>query len=258
MSREVPAFTADVYAPPAHPYVLCLPVLNENGRVHAQLERLKPFLSLVDLIIADGGSTDGSTAAGTMRSMGARALLTKTGPGRLSAQLRMALAWSLDQGYAGVILMDGNNKDDPSAIPSFISALESGVDHVQGSRYIPGGRAVNTPFLRHWGVQLIHAPLISLSAGHRYTDTTNGFRAYSRRLLEHQRVQPFRDIFMNYELHYYLAIQAGRLGFRIREVPVTREYPSAGPTPTKISGWKGYADVLAGLLKAAFRKYDVI
>ncbi len=100
---------------------------------------------------------------------------------------------------------------------------------MQGSRFVPGGRAVRTPWARYLGIRLLHAPLISLAAGHRYTDTTNGFRAYSARFLSDPRVAPFRDVFSAYELHYYLAIRAARLGFRVAELPVTRTYPSHGP-----------------------------
>ena len=56
----------------------------------------------------------------------------------------------------------------------------------------------------------------------RSTDTTNGFRAYSRRLLADDRVQPLRDVFAASELYYYLAIRTARLGFRVIETPVTR------------------------------------
>jgi dolichol-phosphate mannosyltransferase len=103
---------------------------------------------------------------------------------------------------------------------------------------------------------ILHAPVISLSAGFRYTDTTNGFRAYSRKFLEDARVQPFRDVFEKYELHYYLAIQAARLGFKVKEIPVTRAYPKGEPTPTKISPLKGNALIIKTLFKAAFRQYD--
>src|SRR5690606_15118792 len=111
----------------------------------------------------------------------------------------------------GVIAIDGNDKDDPTAIPAFAAALDRGVDHVQGSRYLPGGHHEHTPLLRHAGVRLLHAPLISRAAGVRYTDTTNGFRGYSATLLRDPRVQPFRHVFSRYELHYYLAIRAGEL-----------------------------------------------
>jgi hypothetical protein len=169
--------------------------------------------------------------------------------------MRMALAHALRQGYEGVLVMDGNNKDDPRAIPRLVRALDEGMDHAQGSRFIAGGRGVNTPPLRYWAIKLLHAPLLSLASGFRYTDTTNGFRGYSRRFLLDPRVQPFRDVFSDYELHYYLALRAAELGYRVREVPVTRTYPARGGVPTKIHGWHGNWRVLRTLLAVCLRRY---
>ena len=121
-----------------------------------------------------------------------------------------------------------------------------------------GCRAVATPPGRLLGIRLLDATLISLAAGFRYTDTTNGFRAYSRRFLLDDRVAPFRDVFSRYELHYYLAIRAARLGFVVRELPVTREYPATGPTPTKISPIRGNLLVLRTLLAACLHRFDPV
>lgn len=254
--REVPAHRVTTLAPRRHRYCVCVFVLNEGERIRSQLAKMRPLAAQVDLVIADGGSTDGAVAPEVLAPMGVRTLLTKTGPGKLSAQMRMALAWAMEEGYEGVVVIDGNDKDDPSAIPAFVRALEEGYDHVQGSRYVPGGVAVNTPPSRHWGVKLLHAPLISLSAGTRYTDTTNGFRAYSRRLLADPRVAPLRDVFQAYELHYYLAIRAARLGYRVLELPVTRAYPREGRVPTKISPFRGNLRVLRTLFQACLHRYD--
>jgi hypothetical protein len=253
---EVPEFTADVLAPRRARYAACVFVVNEGLRIAAQLDRMRPLSDRVDIIIADGGSSDGSLALEWLRAAGVNTLLTKRGPGKLSAQMRMALAFALRRGYEGVIVIDGNNKDDPVAIPGFMRALDEGFDHVQGSRFIPGGRAINTPWPRLLAVTLIHAPLISLASRYRYTDTTNGFRAYSRRLLLDARVAPFRDVFARYELHYYLAIRAARLGYRICEQPVTRAYPAAGKVPTKISKFRGNSLVLMTLFRACLGKYN--
>ena len=231
---QVPAFHHLSISEKRSRVCVCVPVINEGARIQAQLLRMRPIAAELDVVIADGGSTDGSLDEARLREHGVRALLTKTGPGRLSAQMRMAMAWGLEQGYEGFVFIDGNNKDDPSAIPSFARALDEGWDHVQGSRYVPGGRAIHTPWSRHLGVTLLHAPLISVAARFRYTDTTNGFRAYSARLLTDPRVQPFRDVFVAYELHYYLAIRAARLRMRVKELPTTREYPRGERTPTKI------------------------
>jgi glycosyltransferase involved in cell wall biosynthesis len=255
---QVPDYNVWEYFEKRHRYCVCVFVINEGEKIQKQLRAMAAFATQLDIIIADGGSTDRSLEPEFLKSNGIRTLLVKTGPGKLSAQMRMAFAYALTQGYAGIVTIDGNNKDDPAALPQFITALDEGYDHIQGSRFIPGGKAVNTPWQRLIGVKLMHAPLISLSSGFHYTDTTNGFRAYSRRLLLDPRVAPFRDVFVAYELHYYLAIRAARLGFRLLEVPVTRRYPASGGVPTKISPLKGNLSVLITLFKACLRQFDPI
>ena len=253
---ELPAYTVNALRPRRAKYALAVFVLNEGDRVRAQLEKMRALAAIVDIVIVDGGSTDGALAEERLRKCDVRALLVKQGPGALSAQMRVGLYWCLEQGYDGIITIDGNDKDDSSAVPAFVAALDRGVDHVQGSRYISGGRGIRTPLSRHLGVTLLHAPVMSLAAHMRYTDTTNGFRAYSARFLRDPRVLPFRHVFQRYELHYYLAIRAARLGFRVLELPVTRAYPESGGVPTKIKGWRGNLSVLRALWDAARGHFD--
>jgi dolichol-phosphate mannosyltransferase len=252
----LPAHRVEVFAPRVHPHVVLIPVINEGERIRAQLSRMHERDLSVDVAIVDGGSTDGSLEADFLGAAGVRALIVKMGPGRLSAQLRIGFAWAIDEGYAGIVTIDGNGKDDIAAIPSFVRALDEGWDFVQGSRYISGGHAVNTPWDRTAAVRCLHAPILSLGARFRYTDTTNGFRAFSARFLLDPRVQPFRAVFDTYNLHYYLSVRASRLGFRVRELPVTRTYPSAGPVPSKIAGMRGRIEILKQALIAAAGGYD--
>lgn len=252
----VPAHERYVFNERRHDYCVVVFAINEGERVRRQLRLMSPMATDIDIVVADGGSTDGSLAAESLDEFQLRALLVKRDEGRLSAQMRMAIAFALEEGYRGIVVVDGNGKDDVGAIPRMLELLAAGYDHVQGSRYVPGGQGINTPPLRHLAVRALHAPLISLAARTKYTDTTNGFRAYSRRLLEDPRVQPLRDIFVGYELHYYLAIRAARLGFRVVETPVTRRYPEAGKTPTKISPVKGNLLVLRTLAAAVLGRFD--
>lgn len=253
---DVPAGEVLEFRAKATKYCAIIPILNEGERIQRQLVRMNDVSGIADIVIVDGGSTDGALTEKILIEQNVRAFLKKTGPGRLSAQLRLGLSYAINEGYEGCILIDGNNKDNPAAIPDFVNLLEEGCDHVQGSRFIPGGVAINTPPARLWGIRLLHAPLISLSAGFCYTDTTNGFRAYSRKFLLDPRVQPFRDVFSCYELHYYLAIRAAELGFRVVETPVERSYPVKGKVPTKIKGLRGNLKVLKTLFKACFHKFD--
>lgn len=253
---QVPDFEAVEFRPRRTRYCLCVPVINEGERIRNQLQAMQPFASLVDVIITDGGSVDGSLDHGVLKDNQVRTLLVKKGPGKLSAQLRIAYAYALRQGYEGIITVDGNNKDGVDAIPRFANELDRGTDLTQGSRYLPGGAAINTPFSRTVAVKLLHIPAISLAAGFRYSDTTNGFRAYSRRLLLHPDVQPFRDIFDTYELLWYMSARAPRTGHIVREIPVTREYPQSGPTPTKVRFVRGNLAIIKSLLRLLRGHYN--
>ncbi|MFZ3009919.1 MAG: glycosyltransferase family 2 protein [Candidatus Microsaccharimonas sp.] len=253
-----PDFNLNEINPKNSDYCVCVFVINEGERIQKQLRSMKKYTKSIDIVVADGGSTDGSLEKSFLKEQGIRALLTKTGKGKLSAQMRMAFAWALNEGYKGVVVVDGNGKDDISAIPSFVKLLKEGYDHIQGSRFIPGGKAVNTPLSREIGLHFIHAPLISIASRKRHTDTTNGFRGYSAKLLSDKDISVFRDVFMTYELHYYLAIESSRRKqYRTIEAPVTRTYPKTGKTPTKISPIKGNLHVLGVLFKAVAGKYKL-
>ena len=116
--------------------------------------------------------------------------------------------------------------------------------------------AINTPFIRTLSVRLIHAPVISLTAHQIFTDTTNAYRAYSRRYLTDKRVQPLRDIFMTYELLAYLSVRATQIGMKACEIPVTRAYPKTGKTPTKISFFRGNSELMKILFCNLLGKYN--
>jgi dolichol-phosphate mannosyltransferase len=247
----VPRFTAIEYISKQTKYCILIPIINEGARIISELKRAQKHEidKLADIIICDGGSTDGCTDNTKLKSLGINSLLIKQDVGKQGAQLRMGIWWALDRGYEGIITIDGNDKDSIEDVPRFIQKLDEGYDFVQGSRFIKGGKAINTPFLRYLSVRLIHAPIISLTAKELFTDTTNAYRAYSRKYLTHPKVQPLRDIFMTYELLAYLSIRASQLKLKTCEVPVARVYPKKGKMPTKISFFKGNFELLKILFK---------
>ena len=252
---QVPSYNSYEFDEKHNKYCVCVFVINEGVKFLTQLDSMANYSDRIDIVVADGGSSDGSTEHKGLMSRSVNTLLVKKGQGKLGSQMRMAFAWALERGYEGVVVIDGNGKDDVSAIPSFVDALNAGFDHVQGSRFIKGGYHENTPLSRLLGVKLLHAPLLSLFSGYRYTDTTNGFRAYSKALLSSSGLDLFRNKFLGYELHYYLALMAPKLGFLCKELPVTRKYPAEGKVPTKISPIKGSLQVIRLLFNVCVGKY---
>ena len=253
---KTPKHDYHVFRPKKTKYCICIPVINEGEKIKKQLSRMKPFSQLADIFILDGfgGSKDGSTKKTFLKSNNVRALLTLQEPGKQGTQLRMGFARALREGYEGIIQIDGNNKDGVNAIPRFIKALDEGFDYVQGSRFIKGGKHVNTPFMRTIGVRVIASPLLCLFSGHWYTDVTNGFRGYSKKYLLNPKVKPFRNIFVRYEFNLYLTTRANQLGFKTKEIPVERKYPK-GKVPTKISPIKGNSDFFLTVFKVGLKKY---
>jgi glycosyltransferase involved in cell wall biosynthesis len=206
--QGVPDYEIKFYGEKKHKIALIIPVLNEGSRIVTQLNEMRNLDLEVDLIIADGGSQDGLHEFIESGNFKVHAFLTKKGSGRLSAQLRMGFHYCMTQKYEAVITMDGNNKDDPTGVNEVIKALGSGSDFVQGSRFIAGGKAINTPTLRFLAIRFLHAPVTSLASRFWYTDTTNGFRGHSERLIQHPEIQVFREIFFSYELLAYIPIRA--------------------------------------------------
>lgn len=253
----VPRFECSEYQEKTKDYVVLIPIINEGDRIIRELKRAFRYgvADHADIVICDGGSTDGCTAESRLRKLRVNSLLIKQDTGKQGAQLRMGIWWALERGYRGIITIDGNNKDSIEDVPRFIDKLKQGYDYVQGSRFIKGGRAIRTPFVRAVSVRLLHAPIISLTARHRFTDTTNAYRAYSAEYLRDDRVQPLRDIFMTYELLAYLSVRATQIGRRACEIPVTRAYPKSGKVPTKISFLKGNSELMKILLLNAAGVY---
>lgn len=254
----VPKFLCNEYEAKNNKYCVLIPIINEGKRIHKELQRAKDnhIYQYADIIICDGNSTDGSTEESILRKLKVNTLLVKQDAGKQGAQLRMGIWWALQRGYKGIITVDGNNKDSIEDVPKFIEKLEEGYDFIQGSRFVKGGKAINTPFIRYISVRLIHAPIISLTAKHWFTDTTNAYRGYSAQYLSDERVKPCRDIFMTYELLAYLSVRATQLGYKACEIPVTRAYPAKGKVPTKISFFKGNSELMKILLKNMVGSYN--
>ncbi len=238
-------------------YCICIPIINEGARIADELRRSMEhgINKKADIIICDGGSNDGCTEHQLLKSLGVNTLLVKCDTGRQGAQFRMGFYFAMQRGYEGIITIDGNDKDSIQDVPKFISKLDEGYDFIQGSRFVKGGRAINTPLSRYLAVRLLHAPIISATAKHKFTDTTNAFRAYSKKYLTDDRVKPLRDVFMTYELLAYLSVRASQIGMRVCEVPVTRAYPKQKKIPTKIKGIHGNKQLLKILFDNKRGKY---
>jgi dolichol-phosphate mannosyltransferase len=216
----------------AVPRIVAIPVaFNEEHAIGKVLDRLKE-VSGIDVAVVDDGSTD--RTASVVRDRGAALIQVRPRRG-VGAAIRTGYGWARERGYDICVILSGNDKDRPSEIPALVAPIVRGdSDLVQGSRYLPGGEHHNMPLYRRGASQLLHPWLFTLVARQRMTDTTNGFRSLRLSILEDSRFnldQPWLD---RYELEPYLLLKTIRLGYVVREVPVTKIYPPSGRPYTKM------------------------
>lgn len=255
MEREIPKFKIKTFQRKKSKYCLIIPVLNEGKRLDSLLKNInsRKYFNLIDIVIVDGGSDN--INFDFFKSMSIMTCISHLNKKGLSCQLRAAYSYAMDLKYEGVITIDGNNKDDPNSLLNFIDFLNKGFDLVQGSRFIKNGKSINLPLIRYIAIRFIHSPLLSLASGFYWTDTTQGFRAYSRNLLLSSEIRVFRDVFMHYELLPYMNYIAPRLNFKCIEIPTTRIYPK-GKIPTKIKSFNTHFKLLLVLIKTCLGYYS--
>ena len=217
--------------------VALAPVLNEEQKVGEVVRRMpRPLVD--EVVVIDDGSTDRS--AEVSRELGARVLPMGSVCG-VGAALRAGLQDAVSRGFDVIVVIAGNNKDSPEEIPLLLDPIaEDRADFVQGSRYLKRGADFGPmPLYRRLATRL-HPLLFSLVSRRWVTESTNGFRAIHRRVLEDDRLDLDQAWLDEYELEPYLYFRTIRLGYRTSEVPVTKVYPprSLGQTKMKpITGW---------------------
>ncbi|MCH8345072.1 MAG: glycosyltransferase family 2 protein [Planctomycetes bacterium] len=211
-------------------------IYNEESKVAALAERFVDGL-VDEIVIVNDGSTDRS--ADILREHGIT-VIDQPHLG-LGAAIKRGIRYARDHGFTIAVLLAGNGKDDPREIPKLLAPiLNDGADYVQGSRFLPGGSAPNTPVFRLIAIKFLSL-LFSLYCRKRCTDLTNGFRAYRLSLFDDPRINIWQDWLDNYECEYYLHFKVHTLGYKVTEVPVSKTYPmQKGVKYSKIkpiTGW---------------------
>ncbi len=221
------------------------PVLNEEAKIPLVVERM-PRDVVDEVMVVDDGSSDRS--ASLAESAGANVMRIGETVG-VGAALRLAYFDARERGFDLLVTVAGNNKDAPEEIPSLLDPICDGrADFVQGSRFLKPDQTYGAmPLYRRLATR-VHPLLFSLVARKRVSESTNGFRAFRRELIEDSRLNLDQRWLDEYELEPYLYIQAIRLGYRTAEVPVTKTYPPKSVGQTKMTPFVGWWSILRPLV----------
>jgi len=202
--------------------LVIIPTYNEKENVANIIEAVFSLPEPFDILIVDDGSPDGTADIVKelmLQNKGRLHIHEREGKLGLGTAYIAGFRWGLERGYDYLFEMDADFSHDPKDLVRLKAACsEEGIDLAVGSRYIKGGKLKNWPFDRialSYGASL-YVKMITWMPVH---DPTAGFICYSRKVLENIDLDKIR--FVGYAFQIEMKFAAYKLGFKIKEVPIT-------------------------------------
>jgi hypothetical protein len=221
--------------------LVIIPAHNEEASLPGTIEEVRRAAPGVDLLVVDDGSRDGTSRLA--RAAGVPVLRHAVNLG-VGGALQTGFRWAVERGYDIGVQLDADGQHDPAYLDALLEPVRRGECDVSiGSRFVSrsGYRA---PAGRRLGM-LLFSGVVRLALRQRIADTTSGFRAYNRPVMEvcqHDFPKDFPDA--------PLLIALARRGFRMREVPVEMRERQAGHSFYTLgkSLYYPYKNLLASLM----------
>jgi dolichol-phosphate mannosyltransferase len=232
-----------------------IPTYNEKENIadliHA-IEALK--MEKMQIVVVDDNSPDGTAqiVEGLNNKYRNITVVKRAGKEGIGSAIIAGIGKSLEfKDCKYIVTMDGDFSHDPKEMSGLLDAAKEGVDLVQGSRYLKGGKIVGWPFRRKlvsFGANLLCRILFRFGM----TENTTFYRVYSRRLAE-KIVEMLKCT--GFELAIKTAFIAKKNKFIIKEVPITfteRQKGKSKLKPSHILRWIG--SILKLFFKSLFEK----
>jgi glycosyltransferase involved in cell wall biosynthesis len=175
------------------------------------------------------GSTDNTLAIARAARVHAIELPFNLGIG---GAMRTGFKYAADYGYDEAVQLDADGQHDPRTVRRLLDALDAGADLVVGSRFVEGGTTTyHVGRIRRAAMKILEG-VVHWAVRRRFTDTSSGFRGFSRPMLcyfaEHYPVEYMESV--------ESLVAAVNAGFDVREVPAGMFGRTGGAPST--SGWR--------------------
>lgn len=160
--------------------LVIIPAFNEEEALPAVLRELRVVHPDLDVVVIDDGSSDATVRVA--RANGATVLPLPFNLG-IGGALRTGFTYAVRAGYDRALQFDADGQHDTREIGTLLAELDRGVDMVVGSRFADKAQTYDVGGVRARAMGVLRFAIRQLS-GRSFTDTSSGFRAFSRPMLE--------------------------------------------------------------------------
>ena len=203
-----------------------IPAFNEEKCIGPLIDELQAFVSFIDIVLINDGSTDETLRLARAKNIYVIDLPCNLGVG---GAVQAGFKYAFENGYDQVIRIDGDGQHPPEQIPRLIEAMQQkDVDLVIGSRYAVKRAYANTT-MRSIGIKILSF-ILSVICRAPVTDPTSGFWLINKKLLYYFA----HDYPSEYPEPEAIALLR-RHGYSYLEVPVKFRPRNHGVS--KIHGW---------------------
>jgi dolichol-phosphate mannosyltransferase len=232
--------------------VVIVPTFNEKENIEKMVRKVMSLQGDFHLLIVDDGSPDG-TAEIVKRLMSEfpERLFIEERKGKLGLGTAYihGFKWSLVRGYNFIFEMDCDFSHNPDDLIRLHDACANqGADVAVGSRYVRGGKVQNWPLGRLM-MSYFASVYVRIVLWIHVKDTTAGFKCYRSKVLQTIDLDAIK--FVGYAFQIEMKYTAYRLGFKVREVPIT--FIDRVEGVSKMSS-KIFKEAFLGVLQMRFKK----
>jgi len=226
--------------------LIIVPAYNEGAIIDQVIDNILSEAPFADIVVVNDGSTDSTTEKAESRGVTVIELPYNMGIG---ASVQTGYKYAFENDYDVAVQVDGDGQHPAHNIQRLINEIESNnTDLVIGSRYV-NSNDQETSLTRSFAKWLL-ATIITFLCGKKITDSSSGFRAANRRVINLFAHMYPRD-YPEPETVAYLVSS----GYEVKEIPVIMNTRVTGES--SITMLKGIIYVVRVALALIVGKYNI-
>lgn len=199
--------------------LVIVPAYNEQESLPGVIQDLRENVPAADILVVSDGSTDATVR--TASGYGVKVVELPFNLG-IGGAMQTGFMYAKEHGYDVAIQFDGDGQHLAAEMKKILEPMQAGnADLVIGSRFLNSGD-YKAPLFRKTGI-FIFSTMLSRILGMEVTDSTSGFRAANRQVIEF-----FSDGYPEDYPEVESLVLLHRKRLRMVEVPVTMRERTGG------------------------------